>query len=242
MQKQTLLYQGKAKSVYQTDHPERVIIHYNDDATAGNGAKHDIITDKGILNNHISALLYEQLNQAGIPTHFHQRLNEREQLCDKVQIIPLEVITRNIIAGSMAKRLGFEEGQEPPNTIFELCYKNDTLGDPLINDDHAVALNAATYEQLDTIYELTSQINQLLVALFAACGVRLIDFKLEFGINSQGNIVLADEISPDTCRLWDSQSQEKLDKDRFRRNLDGLTLTQAYQEVLNRLQQFKEQA
>ncbi|PIE82551.1 MAG: phosphoribosylaminoimidazolesuccinocarboxamide synthase [Cardiobacteriales bacterium] len=237
MDKQALLYTGKAKAVYATDDPDLVIIHYNDDATAGNGAKHDIITDKGILNNRITSIIFKILKEAGIPTHHHQTLNEREQLCDKVKIIPLEVITRNILAGSTAARLGIEEGTEPPNTIFELCYKNDTLGDPLINDDHAVALHAATYEQLDTIYELTDHINQVLVTLFATCGIRLIDFKIEFGINAKGDIVLADEISPDTCRLWDIKTGEKLDKDRFRRDLGGLT--EAYQDVLTRLEKFE---
>lgn len=238
MEKKDLIYTGKAKSIYATDHPDQVIIHYNDDATAGNGAKHEIIANKGKLNNKITTLIFNKLKEAGIPTHHLETLNEREQLCQKVKIIPLEVIARNIIAGSMAKRLGFTEGSEPPNTIFELCYKNDALGDPLINDDHAVALNAATYEELDTIYDLTDQINEILVALFAACDIRLIDFKIEFGKTAQGEIILADEISPDTCRLWDIKSQEKLDKDRFRKDLGGLT--QAYEEVLNRLEKMEQ--
>lgn len=234
MQKHDLLYSGKAKSVYATDNPQQVIIHYNDDATAGNGAKHDVIENKGILNNQITTIIFNALKSAGIPTHHIETLNDREQLCEKVTIIPLEVITRNVIAGSMAKRLGFAEGSEVDNVIFELCYKDDALNDPLINDDHAVALNAASYDELDVIYDLTDQINQILVALFASCGIRLVDFKIEFGKTADGDIILADEISPDTCRLWDIKTNEKLDKDRFRRDLGGLT--NAYEQVLTRLQ------
>ena len=232
--KKDLLYTGKAKAVYATDDAEQVIIHYNDDATAGNGAKHAVIDNKGILNNRITTLIFEALKEAGIPTHHIETLNEREQLCRKVQILPLEVIVRNVIAGSMAKRLGFTEGSEPLNVIYELCYKNDALGDPLINDDHAVALGAASYEDLGRIYELTDQINEILDALFAAIGIRLVDFKIEFGKTADGDIVLADEISPDTCRLWDIDTREKLDKDRFRQDLGGLT--NAYEEVLKRLE------
>lgn len=232
--KKDLLYTGKAKAVYATDDPEQVIIRYNDDATAGNGEKHAVIADKGILNNRITTLIFKALKDAGIPTHHIETINDREQLCRKVSIVPLEVIVRNRIAGSLAKRLGMEEGTLPPNTIFEICYKNDALGDPLINDDHAVALGAASYEELDTLYELTDHINQVLVALFAACGVELIDFKIEFGKTADGSIILADEISPDTCRLWDIDTKEKLDKDRFRRDLGGLT--DAYRDILNRLE------
>lgn len=234
MQKHDLLYSGKAKSVHATDNPQQVIIHYNDDATAGNGAKHDVIENKGILNNQITTIIFNALKSAGIPTHHIETLNDREQLCEKVTIIPLEVITRNVIAGSMAKRLGFAEGSEVDNVIFELCYKDDALNDPLINDDHAVALNAASYDELDVIYDLTDQINQILVALFASCEIRLVDFKIEFGKTADGDIILADEISPDTCRLWDIKTNEKLDKDRFRRDLGGLT--NAYEQVLARLQ------
>lgn len=234
MEKRDLLYTGKAKAVYATDDPEKVIIHYNDDATAGNGAKHDIIDSKGILNNRITTLIFTALKAANIPTHHLETLNDREQLCKKVDIIPLEVITRNIIAGSMATRLGITEGTEPENAIYELCYKNDALGDPLINDDHAVALKACSYEELAEIYDLTDRINETLDALFTRAGIRLVDFKIEFGKTADGNIILADEISPDTCRLWDIETQEKLDKDRFRRDLGGLT--NAYQTVLNRLE------
>lgn len=232
--KQALLYTGKAKAVYATDKPDTVIIRYNDDATAGNGAKHAVIENKGILNNRITTFIFNALKEAGIPTHHIETLNEREQLCHKVQIVPLEVIVRNVIAGSMAQRLGIAEGTEPPNVIYELCYKNDALGDPLINDDHAVALGAASYDELQAIYELTDRINEILDALFAACGIRLVDFKMEFGRMADGKIVLADEISPDTCRLWDLQSGEKLDKDRFRRDLGGLA--NAYEDVLKRLE------
>lgn len=234
MEKCNLLYTGKAKAVYATDDANQVIIHYNDDATAGNGAKHDIIANKGILNNRITTHIFNALKSAGIPTHHIETLNDREQLCKKVTIIPLEVITRNVIAGSMAKRLGIEEGTEAENVIYELCYKNDALGDPLINDDHAVAVKAATYDDLATIYDLTDQINEILVALFAACGIKLVDFKIEFGKTADGEIILADEISPDTCRLWDIKTNEKLDKDRFRRDLGGLT--NAYETVLERLE------
>mgnify|MGYP002655531189 FL=1 len=233
MEKRDLLYTGKAKAVYATDAADQVIIHYNDDATAGNGAKHDVIENKGILNNKISTIIFSALKAAGIPTHHLDTLNEREQLCKKVSIIPLEVIVRNVIAGSMASRLGIEEGTEPENVIYELCYKNDALGDPLINDHHAVALGLATYEELDRIYELTDEINAVLFDLFDACDIHLIDFKIEFGKTEEGEIILADEISPDTSRLWDWESNEKLDKDRFRRDLGGLT--NAYQEVLSRL-------
>lgn len=234
MEKRDLLYTGKAKAVYATDNPEHVIIHYNDDATAGNGAKHDIIENKGILNNRITTIIFEHLKAAGIPTHHIETLNEREQLCKKVSIVPLEVITRNIITGSMAQRLGIDEGTQPENVIYELCYKNDALNDPLINDDHAVALKAASYDDLAHIYELTDRINETLDTLFAAAGIRLVDFKIEFGRTADGSIILADEISPDTCRLWDSETGEKLDKDRFRRDLGGLT--NAYQTVLSRLE------
>ncbi|SUO96866.1 phosphoribosylaminoimidazolesuccinocarboxamide synthase [Suttonella ornithocola] len=240
MEKRDLLYSGKAKSVYTTDDADKVIIHYNDDATAGNGAKHAIIENKGVLNNQITTLIFEALKSAGVPTHHIQTLNDREQLCQKVTIIPLEVITRNTIAGSMAARLGIEEGTRPENVIYELCYKNDALGDPLINDDHAVALGIASYEELATIYDLTDAINETLDTLFSEIGIDLVDFKIEFGKTSSGEIILADEISPDTSRLWDSKSGEKLDKDRFRRDLGGLT--NAYEVVLERLKAFSKRS
>ena len=230
MEKRALLYTGKSKAIYATDDPDLVIIHYNDDATAGNGAKHEIIEGKGILNNSIATLIFRALIAAGIPTHYRDTLNEREQLCEKVEIIPLEVIVRNVIAGSMAARLGFEEGSETEYPIFEICYKKDDLGDPLINDDHAVALGIASYEDLDRIYELTDQINAILFDIFDECDVLLVDFKIE--------IVLAAEISPDSGRLWDADTLEKLDKDRFRRDMGGLL--EAYQDILDRLEEREE--
>ena len=238
MEKRALLYTGKSKAIYATDDPELVIIHYNDDATAGNGAKHEIIEGKGILNNRIATLIFRALIAAGIPTHYRDTLNDREQLCEKVEIIPLEVIVRNVIAGSMATRLGFEEGSETEYPIFEICYKKDDLGDPLINDDHAVALGIASYEDLDRIYELTDQINATLFDIFDECDVLLVDFKIEFGRTADGEIVLADEISPDSCRLWDADTLEKLDKDRFRRDMGGLL--EAYQDILERLEEREE--
>lgn len=233
MEKRDFLYEGKAKQVYTTDNPDLIIIRYKDDATAFNNLKKGTIQDKGIMNNQITTRLFDLLHENGIKTHFHHRLNEREQLCDHVNIIPLEVITRNLIAGSMAKRLNIVEGTKPNNLVMELSYKDDALGDPLINDHHAVALGVATYAELEEIYRQTMHINQVLQQFFAARNLILVDFKIEFGKNSRGEIVLADEISPDTCRLWDSVTQEKLDKDRFRRDLGGVE--EAYSEVLKRL-------
>ena len=233
MEKKNLMYEGKAKQVYATDEADKVIIHYKDAATAGNGAKKADIDNKGVLNNKITSIIFRKLNESGVPTHYIETLNEREQLCSKVEIVPLEVITRNVIAGSMAKRLGIEEGTMPPNTIFEICYKDDSLGDPLINDHHAVAVGAATYEELKEIYDMTSKINDILKEMFAGVGIRLIDFKLEFGKTADGKIVLADEISPDTCRLWDIETNEKLDKDRFRRDMGKVI--EAYEEIGSRL-------
>ena len=237
MEKRNLIYEGKAKQVYATEAPDKVVIYYKDAATAGNGAKKADIDSKGILNNRITSVIFKQLNEAGIPTHYIETIGEREQLCKKVEIVPLEVITRNVIAGSMAKRLGIEEGTPAPNTIFEICYKEDSLGDPLINDHHAVAIGAATYEELAKIYDMTSRINDILKKLFAGVGIRLIDFKIEFGKTAEGEIVLADEISPDTCRLWDMGTNEKLDKDRFRRDMGKVI--EAYEEIGRRLSEIK---
>lgn len=233
MEKKEMLYEGKAKQVFATDDPAKVIIYYKDAATAGNGAKKADIENKGVLNNSITTVIFNKLKEAGIPTHHIETLNEREQLCYKVDIVPLEVIVRNVIAGSMAKRLGIEEGTPSPNTIFEICYKEDALGDPLINDHHAVALGAASYDELKEIYTLTGKINEILKDLFASVGIRLIDFKIEFGRTPDGKILLADEISPDTCRLWDMKTNEKLDKDRFRRDMGKVI--EAYEEISNRL-------
>ncbi|QCX54167.1 phosphoribosylaminoimidazolesuccinocarboxamide synthase [Elizabethkingia sp. JS20170427COW] len=228
-----MLYEGKAKQVFATDKVDEVIVHFKDDATAFNGQKKDQVRLKGELNNEITTLIFKYLNAKGIPTHFIQKLGDREQLVKKVDIIPLEVITRNYVAGSMAKRLGIEEGFQSPVTIFDICYKKDELGDPLINDHHAVCLGAATYEELAEMYQLTGKINELLKELFDKMNIILVDFKIELGKTADGKIVLADEISPDTCRLWDKDTKEKLDKDRFRRDLGGVT--EAYQEITKRL-------
>ena len=237
MEQKEMLYEGKAKQVYATDNDDLVIIHYKDDATAFNNLKHDIVRSKGVYNNEITTIIFNKLKEAGIPTHYVETLNDRDQVCRKVKIFPLEVIVRNIIAGSMAKRLGIEEGTPAPNTVFEICYKDDALGDPLINDHHAVAVGAATYDELKTIYDLTGRINELLKDLFDKINVKLVDFKIEFGKTSDGQIVLADEISPDTCRLWDKDTNKKLDKDRFRRDLGDVI--GAYKEIESRLQTLK---
>ncbi len=233
MKQLEMLYEGKAKQVFRTDDENLIVMHYKDDATAFNGIKKAQIKDKGVLNNEITTIIFNELIKNGIPTHFVEKLNDRDQLCKKVTIFPLEVIVRNIVAGSMAKRLDIKEGTKIDNTIFELCYKNDKLGDPLINNDHAVALGAATYAELDTIRSLTLKINEILKKLFESINITLVDFKIEFGKTSDGQIVLADEISPDTCRLWDSNTQDKLDKDRFRRDLGKVI--EAYEEILRRL-------
>jgi phosphoribosylaminoimidazole-succinocarboxamide synthase len=227
------LYEGKAKKIFATDHDELVIIHYKDDATAFNGEKKGQIEDKGIMNNRIASGLFEMLEQFGVPSHFVSRLNDRDMLCKKVTIVPLEVIIRNTAAGSMAKRLGLAEGAELKTTVFELSYKDDSLGDPLINDYHAVAIGASTFEEIEAIKRITFNVNELLCAFFLKRGIKLIDFKLEFGRTANGGLVLADEISPDTCRFWDAKTGEKLDKDRFRRDLGNVK--EAYIEILNRI-------
>lgn len=233
MEKKEFLYEGKAKTIYSTNDKDLVIIHYKDDATAFNGVKKDSISNKGLINNKITELLFLYLQKQGVPTHFVERLNERDQLCQKVEIIPLEVIIRNVIAGSMAKRLNIEEGTVAKKPIFELSYKNDELGDPLINNDHALALGVVSAEELEVIHELALKINELLKELFIKENIKLIDFKIEFGKNKNNQIVLADEISPDTCRFWDATTNEKLDKDRFRRDLGSVE--EAYLEILERI-------
>ncbi|MCR1950756.1 MULTISPECIES: phosphoribosylaminoimidazolesuccinocarboxamide synthase [unclassified Clostridium] len=233
MEKLEMMYEGKAKKIYATEKADEVIVYYKDDATAFNGEKKGQIEDKGALNNAITSMIFEMLNENGIKTHFIEKLNEREQLCKKVEIVPLEVIVRNVAAGSMAKRLGLEEGFELKTTVFELSYKDDSLGDPLINDYHAVGIGATTFEELNKIYEMTAKINNLLKEFFIKQNIRLIDFKLEFG-RYNGEVILADEISPDTCRFWDATTGEKLDKDRFRRDLGNVK--DAYIEILNRIQ------
>lgn len=233
MKKLEMIYEGKAKQLYTTEDNEHIIIHYKDDATAFNGVKKAQIEHKGELNNAISTIIFNHLHKHDIPTHYIETLNDRDQLCHKVTIIPLEVIVRNRIAGSMAKRLDIKEGTLAPRPIYELCFKNDELGDPLINEDHALALNTASEVELAKIKALTLRINQVLIELFDSIDITLVDFKIEFGRKLDGSIVLADEISPDTCRLWDKQTQKKLDKDRFRRDLGNVE--DAYQEILARL-------
>lgn len=233
MEKGAMLYEGKAKQVFSTENPEEVIVRFKDDATAFNAQKKGQVDLKGEMNNAITTLIFKYLNQKGIPTHFIKQIDEREQLVKKVDIIPLEMVVRNYSAGSMAKRLGIEEGIKSPITIFDLCYKKDELGDPLINDYHAIFLGAATREELDEMYDLTTKINEILIDLFDKINIILVDFKIELGKTADGQIILADEISPDTCRLWDKDTMEKLDKDRFRRDLGGVT--EAYVEIYNRL-------
>ena len=233
MEKCEQLYEGKAKKVFLTDDPNILIVSYKDDATAFNGLKKGTIAGKGAINNRMTNLLFQKLEKEGIPTHFIQELNDRETAVRRVEIIPLEVIVRNVAAGSFSKRLGIEEGTELAEPTLEFSYKNDALGDPLINSYHARALKLATGEEIDTIVRLAFQVNEALKAFFLSVGIRLVDFKLEFGRTGDGTIVLADEISPDTCRLWDKDTNEKLDKDRFRRDLGHVE--SAYQEVMRRL-------
>lgn len=233
MKKMKMMYEGKAKKIYATDKANEVIISYKDDATAGNGAKKGTIVEKGIMNNAITTIIFKMLKKNGIPTHFIKKLNDRDQLCKKVKIIPLEVIVRNIAAGSMAKRLGLKEGMKLKTPVLEISYKNDALGDPLINDYHAVAIGITTFAELNKIYTYTKKINLLLIKFFKKQHINLIDFKIEFGKDKSGKILLADEISPDTCRLWDDKTNEKLDKDRFRRDMGKVE--EAYQEILKRL-------
>lgn len=228
-----LLYEGKAKQIYSTENENEFIVYYKDDATAFNGEKKAEINSKGILNNKISTIIFEELSKEGIESHFIKNLSDREMLVKKVEILPLEVIIRNITAGSFCKRYGVEEGIVLDTPIFEMSYKNDDLGDPLLNDDHAVALKLATREELDFLRTQTLKINEIMKNLFLKMDLKLVDFKLEFGKDVNGKIILADEISPDTCRLWDVNTNEKLDKDRFRRDLGDLV--QGYEEVLARL-------
>jgi phosphoribosylaminoimidazole-succinocarboxamide synthase len=228
-----LVYEGKAKKVFATEHPDRYIVSFKDDATAFNGEKKGTITGKGELNNRISSIFFQLLHEKGVPTHFIERLSDREQLVKKVTIIPLEVVVRNLAAGSMAKRLGLEEGTPLKHPIVEFYYKNDALGDPLITHSHIDILDLATHEQVQQLETYALRINEILKDDLAKRNVILVDFKLEFGIDTEGNLILADEISPDTCRFWDADTKEKLDKDRFRRDLGGVE--EAYQEMLHRL-------
>ena len=236
MQKINKIYEGKAKILYSTEDENFLVQYFKDDATAFNAQKKAVIEGKGVLNNVISEFIMLKLAEENIPTHFVKRLDKREQLIKKVKIIPLEVIIRNISAGSMAKRLGIEEGRELLAPIFEICYKDDALGDPLINDDHAInVLKIINKNQLQEIKDYSFKINNILQKIFKDIQIKLVDFKIEFGFDvaNKNQILLADEISPDSCRLWDENTSEKLDKDRFRRDLGGLV--EAYQEVANRL-------
>ena len=233
MQKLQQLYEGKAKKVYATEDPNVVIVSYKDDATAFNGQKKGTITGKGAINNRMTNNLMRRLEAAGVPTHYIQELNDRETAVKKVSIIPLEVIVRNISAGSFAKRYGVAEGIVFDQPTFEFSYKNDDLGAPLLNTSHALALRLATREEIDLIHTYTMKVNDLLKGFLKEIGIDLVDFKLEFGKTADGQIVLADEISPDTCRLWDEKTHEKLDKDRFRRDMGGAE--EAYEEVMRRL-------
>ena len=235
MEQKEQLYEGKAKKVFATDDPELLIVAYKDDATAFNGLKKGTIVGKGVINNKMSNRLMAMLEKNGIPTHYVQELSDRETLVKKVSIVPLEVIVRNISAGSFAKHYGVEEGIVFDQPTVEYSYKNDALGDPLLNTSHALALKLATAQEIETIRTYALRIDELLKAFWKTCGVTLVDFKLEFGRLSDGTIVLADEISPDTCRLWDAATGEKLDKDRFRRDLGGVE--EAYAEIMHRLEE-----
>ena len=233
MKKGNQLYEGKAKKVFETNEDDLLIVSYKDDATAFNGLKKGTIEGKGVINNRMSNLLMMRIEKQGVPTHFVKELNERETVVRKVDIVPLEVIVRNIAAGSFSKRYGVEEGVVFSEPTIEFSYKNDALGDPLMNSYHAKAINIATEAEIERIKEYALKVNEILKEFWAECGVTLVDFKLEFGKTKWGEIILADEISPDTCRLWDSKTNEKLDKDRFRRDLGGVE--DAYSEVMKRL-------
>lgn len=234
MEKREMLYEGKAKKVFATDKGELYWIEYKDDATAFNGEKRGQILDKGIVNNQMSALFFETLEQAGVPTHFVELINEREMLVKQLEMVPLEVVVRNIVAGSLSKRVGVDEGYVLPQPIVELYYKDDALGDPLVNGSHALAMGWATEDQLKNMALMGLKVNEVIQAIAAKAGIDLVDFKLEFGMH-QGTLVLGDEISPDTCRFWDKETKAKLDKDRFRRDLGKVE--EAYVEVYRRIRE-----
>ena len=227
------IYEGKAKILYETDNPEEILVYYKDDATAGNGAKKGTIADKGIMNNKMTAFFFDLLAKNGVAHHYLRVISDREAIVKKLTIIPLEVIIRNVAAGSLAQRLGLAEGTPMRLPVIELCYKNDELGDPMVNRYHVLAMKFATDEELNAIQNIALKVNEVLTDFLREKKVDLIDFKLEFGKDKDGNIILADEISPDNCRFWDSDTKEKLDKDRFRRDLGGVE--DAYKEMLRRL-------
>jgi phosphoribosylaminoimidazole-succinocarboxamide synthase len=236
MSRRRKIYEGKAKILYEGPEPGTFVQHFKDDATAFNAKKHQIIDGKGVLNNRISEYIFQRLNEIGVPTHFIRRMNMREQLIREVEIIPLEVVVRNVAAGSLATRLGLEEGTQLPRSIIEFYYKNDKLNDPMVSEEHITAFGWATTQEIDDITALAIRVNDFLLGLFLGIGIRLVDFKMECGRlweNDMVRIVVADEISPDSCRLWDMKTNEKLDKDRFRRDLGGLI--EAYTEVAKRL-------
>ncbi len=233
MEKREQLYEGKAKKVFATDDPTLVLVDYKDDATAFNGLKKGTIEGKGVINNRVTNHLMRLLEKNGVPTHLVKELSPRETLVKKVQIVPLEVIVRNVAAGSLSKRLGLPEGTPMAKTVLEFCYKNDELGDPMVNQYHIAAMGWATDAEMETISNYALKVNQVLSDYLKDLNIELVDFKLEFGRVADGTIVLADEISPDTCRFWDSTTHEKLDKDRFRRDLGGVE--NAYHEILKRL-------
>jgi phosphoribosylaminoimidazole-succinocarboxamide synthase len=233
MNKLEMIYEGKAKKVFKTDVDNQYIVDYKDDATAFNGLKKGTITDKGIMNNTISSKIFQLLEQKGIKTHFIQKLSDREMLVKKVEIVPLEVLVRNYAAGSLTKRYGIPEGTKMDNTILEFCYKNDEFGDPFINNYHIKAMKLATEAEVEIIEKEALKINEILIELMKNINIDLVDFKLEFGRTPEGEIILADEISPDTCRLWDAETHEKLDKDRFRRDMGKVE--EGYIEVVNRI-------
>ncbi len=227
------LYEGKAKKVYATNDPDLVIVDYKDDATAFNGEKKGTISGKGVVNNRMTNFMFKMLEKAGVPTHLVEEISDRETIVKKVSIVPLEVIVRNVAAGSFSKKLGIEEGTPLKQPTLEFSYKNDDLGDPFINDYYALGLGLATQEEIDTITKYAFMVNDYMLKFFKELNIDLIDFKIEFGKTSDGTIILADEISPDTCRFWDSTTHEKLDKDRFRRDMGGVE--EAYQEIMKRL-------
>ena len=233
METKELIFEGKEKRIFATDDPEVVLIHYKDVTTAFGGIKKAVLKGKGICNNKISSIIFDRLESSGIRTHYIKTVGEREQLCHEIEIIPLQMVVRNRLAGTTARMLGVEEGRRIPNTVFELRYNNDELGDPMINKDHAVALGILSYEEIDKLYDIASRTNEVLKELFHEAGIELVDFKMECGRAADGEIIVSDEISPDNSRLWDEATGNKLDKDRFRQDLSDVCAS--YKEVMDRL-------